>query len=334
MICILMVGMQDIAEHLNSQGVLSPLGHFIEIGVRKLTASMNKDTYMRWTGSKVHSILKNPIYTGDLVQGTTTSYSHKVKKRIPVPKENWIIAKNTHNPIITHSTFNLAQELLQKGTKPVSSPASPSLFSGILTCADCGSQMVRNISIKNGTSYSNYLCSNYKKNGRANCTSHFISEDVIKAVVLDAIRLQIKAYGDISALKQKVESIVVDKGNKENLENKIAALTGRLKSTDHLQIESENDFLSGVIDKQEFQYILKRLNEQKKSLDSQLKSIQREQTEQRHKLKNISDFISAFLQDGEVNQLTRSLIIHLIEEISIYQDKSIRIKFKFQNEFE
>ena len=46
-----------------------------------------------------------------------------------------------------------------------------------------------------------------------------------------------------------------------------------------------------------------------------------------------NSLIQEFLVLGEITQLSRSVIVHLIDGISIYRDKSIKIKFKFQDHF-
>ena len=51
-----------------------------------------------WTISSVKKILKNQMYVGDMVQNIQYKIGYKTKKKLAVPKENWIIVKNTHEP--------------------------------------------------------------------------------------------------------------------------------------------------------------------------------------------------------------------------------------------
>ena len=255
----------------------------------------------------------------------TTSYSHKVKKRLPVPKEQWVVIKNTHEAIISHSTYDLAQELLSKETNPVAKRAKLSMFAGLLKCADCGSSMVRNISTKNGIHYCNYVCSNYKKNGSSACSSHFVNEDVIKAVVLDATQGQIKAYQNMDYLKQKAASAADVESTGHLLKQELQNLQTKVDKTTFLLSEAEKDFSLGILDSQEYQYMQGYLNEQKEALSTKQLSLKNQLNKKKTERISSNEILAEFIEKGEIKKLTRSIVVHLVKEISVYQDKSIKL---------
>ena len=43
-----------------------------------------------WSGRMIHTILTNPMYTGDLVQGRFRVKSYKVHQIETVPEEEWV----------------------------------------------------------------------------------------------------------------------------------------------------------------------------------------------------------------------------------------------------
>ncbi len=55
----------------------------------------------------VMKILESEVYTGDLVQGKTKIVDHQ---QVKAGEDNLIIAKCTHEPIISHELFNAVQE--------------------------------------------------------------------------------------------------------------------------------------------------------------------------------------------------------------------------------
>lgn len=57
-------------------------------------------------------ILKNRLYTGDMVQGRQRVKSYKIHVQEQVPESEWFIVENTHAPIIDRETFAKVQELL------------------------------------------------------------------------------------------------------------------------------------------------------------------------------------------------------------------------------
>lgn len=43
--------------------------------------------------------------------------SYKVHKLVDVPKEDWIIVENSHEPIIDKETFNKVQDIINRDTR-------------------------------------------------------------------------------------------------------------------------------------------------------------------------------------------------------------------------
>ena len=67
-----------------------------------------------WQRNTINKILKNEMYTGAVVSGTTRKVSYKSKKCKRVPKEEWIIVPNMHEPIIQKEVFDEVQQLMKK----------------------------------------------------------------------------------------------------------------------------------------------------------------------------------------------------------------------------
>ncbi len=87
-----------IAEKLNKMGVLVPLDY------RK--RKENQEAYQRmWTASGVCKILRNQVYIGHTVQGKSVKPSVKSKRSLPRKRENYIVVKNTHIPIVSYELF-------------------------------------------------------------------------------------------------------------------------------------------------------------------------------------------------------------------------------------
>lgn len=52
------------------------------------------------------------MYLGHMVSHKTQTKSFKNKKPVAVPKEEWIIVRNTHEAIIDEETFELVQKFI------------------------------------------------------------------------------------------------------------------------------------------------------------------------------------------------------------------------------
>lgn len=64
-----------------------------------------------WSYQTVHSVLNNEIYIGSVVANVSQKVSFKSKKKRKNKKEDWIVVKNCHEPIIDSQTWKKAQEL-------------------------------------------------------------------------------------------------------------------------------------------------------------------------------------------------------------------------------
>ena len=59
-------------------------------------------------------ILKNQMYTGDMVQSVQTKVSYKSKKKKTLPRSNWDIVKNTHEALVDRITFERVQNNVKR----------------------------------------------------------------------------------------------------------------------------------------------------------------------------------------------------------------------------
>ena len=77
---------------------------------------------------------------GHTLLGKSKKVSVKSKKKLNVPKEQWAVTENTHEPIVMQEVFDLAQFNLGKGTFDFRQydHVRRSIFSGIAFCAQCG----------------------------------------------------------------------------------------------------------------------------------------------------------------------------------------------------
>lgn len=71
----------------------------------------------RWSTSTVKKILSNEVYIGKIVQGKSKRKSFKEKKNIPIPRNDWIICENMHEPIVDKELYRITQERRNKRRK-------------------------------------------------------------------------------------------------------------------------------------------------------------------------------------------------------------------------
>ena len=88
----------------------------------------------------VRRVLTNPTYAGHLTQNRARKVGYKVEKRVTLPREDWIVVPNTHQPLVSQQVFDRAQELLAVRSYAPQT-GSGHLLTGLAFCGGCGSPM-------------------------------------------------------------------------------------------------------------------------------------------------------------------------------------------------
>jgi site-specific DNA recombinase len=77
------------------------------------------------------------------------------------------------------------QDIRKHKKRPPKQMDTPNLFSGMVFYADCGGTLVLHRAHTMKETQNNFMCSTYKKRGKEECSSHYIRETQLKAIVLD-----------------------------------------------------------------------------------------------------------------------------------------------------
>ena len=173
-------GTEQIAAQLEKDEILTPRAYWLKKGIKR-PGKGKQQPATKWNSSTVTKILSLQEYCGDILNFKTYSKSYKNKKRLENDRENWVIFKDVHEPIIERSVFEQVQQKRGKIRKRRTNEGEHNMFSGLLVCADCGSNL--HFHFNQGNPEIKYFnCSNYKGN-RGSCTStHYVRVDFLEQV--------------------------------------------------------------------------------------------------------------------------------------------------------
>ncbi len=87
-----------IKKRLNDEEIPTPTAYRRKQGVLKADSKVSG----KWSSQFIKRILTNEVYIGNLVQGTRSKIGGK---DINLPREDWIIFENRHEPIIAKDIF-------------------------------------------------------------------------------------------------------------------------------------------------------------------------------------------------------------------------------------
>ncbi len=108
--------LSSIADTLTKQKIPIPSVHKAKAGDTRYAAYLEKsaEEQVKWKGITIDKILRNPVYLGHMVNHKCEVISYKTKEKKNVPRKDWIIVQNRHEPLIDLETFEKVQAILQK----------------------------------------------------------------------------------------------------------------------------------------------------------------------------------------------------------------------------
>lgn len=316
---------RGISFYLNEHGIPSPSVYKLEKG---MTVSNKPDGNTLWSGRMIHTILTNPMYTGDLVQGRFRVKSYKVHQIETVPEEEWVRVADTHEAIIDKATFEKVQELLLRDTRTSPQGRTVHLFSGFLKCADCGRAVTR-CSGKNNVYYA---CATYKSRSRNACTMHSISHARLEAAVLYAIRQQVHLAVSYSEVIAQINSAPIKKNQSFRLDDTIHAKERELAKVTRYKQSLYQDWKDGEITQQEYRDMKATYDRQINEVSDVLARLTAERAELANGVGKEHPALVAFKKYQNIDALSRELLIELVDHIKVYENGNISVKFKFADQ--
>ena len=133
-------GTEQIAAQLEKDGVLTPRAYWLTKGIKR-PGKGKQQPPTKWNSSTITKILSLQEYCGDILNFKTYSKSYKNKKRIDNDRENWVVFQDVHEAIIERAVYEQVQQKRGKIRKRRTNNGEHNMFSGLLVCADCGSNL-------------------------------------------------------------------------------------------------------------------------------------------------------------------------------------------------
>ena len=328
-------GKSVIAKELNDMGVLSPTGYKQTVLKNKYVNASNYTGQYIWSGSTISNILKNEMYLSHLIQGKKRMVSYKIHKQIDVPKEEWIVVKNTHEPIIDEETFNKAQDIMSRDTRIKNDGTGKvSKFAGYIKCADCKRAMQKKNTNNKYQTYYYYVCSTYRKISNAKCTKHTIRTDKLEKAVLKAIQIQI----DLVIEKEQILN-EINKTSHRNLINSGLEQRADVKKKEKekyiaLKKSLYEDWKMGYITQEEYLEYKSSYDNDILKCDENLMILEQERKKYSEQISGDNEWIQKFKAKQNITELTREVITEFIDCIYVHEGGNVTVKFKFQDEYE
>lgn len=326
-------GKAKIGSILSSEGVLIPTLYKREVLGENYHNSKALETTKHWSYQTIHTILNNETYIGNLIQNKVNTLSYKDKKKRRLPREDWIVVENTHEPIIEREVFEMVQKLQKARTRSVGSMEENGIFSGMIYCADCKYAMSRKYARHGNRGFIGYICKTYKTQGKEFCTSHSIDIEDLEEAVLVSVKSEARKIlreEDINELKR----IQIYNESQECYEMQLNSIQKRMDKIEKFKRKTYDNFMEDLISKEEYLAYISEYDDEIRELQKQREMIVDEVDLQQELNTQYDEWVEAFKNYISIRKLTRDIVLELIERIEVNGDGFITIYYKFQNPYD
>lgn len=309
------VRMPEIARKLTEENVETPQLYNIHRGrsIHKLSEYPEI-----WSVGTIKNMLDRVAYAGHTVNFQTAKKSYKNKKQVRLPKESWIIYRNTQEPIIDEKTFATAQQM-RNVKRAYTKFNEPNMFSGLLYCADCGNRLTIQRVAKH-RNMDNFSCATYRKKKKGLCSSHRILVSDLETIVKEDLQ-KVCEYVFLHEKEFTDEYLSGSKKETEKFQSKTKAelkrLSDRQEEIGRIIRKLYEDNVNGRITDERFDFLAKSYEDEGNDLKMQIQELQNILASSLQDEEKLSKFLKIVKSYTEIEELTPEILNSFIEKIYI-----------------
>ena len=328
-----------IGDQLNAENIPIPSDYRCQ----KKGIVNTKYTRHLWTQVQIRQILDNPIYLGKLAMMRVTSVSYKNHKKVRKDPSEWVVTEDTHEAIISQELWDKvreAEKAVSHGKRDGKGVTQP--LSGMLFCPDCGYKMKaagRKRTLKSGELIREcyYNCSSYVLHGKELCSTHYISQKQIEAVIIADIRSMAEL---VVKDEQTARAAFLSKKEQQTSRQSKADIK-KLNDSKHRLAELENlmqsvyeDKVMGKIPEYICVSFLEKYEAEQQELRAVIADLEERLSAEKQDREDVEEFIRRLKKYVDVQTLTRELGLELIEYVTVgaytpNEPREINIYYKF-----
>ena len=325
------VALNRIVRNLNEMGIAAP-SHY-----KKSTGEITSPGLIgsgKWQTRTVMKILESEVYTGDLVQGKTKTVDHQ---QVKAGDDNLIIARHTHEPIISHEIFTAVQEyrkqVCEESRAVPKRPYTPNIFKGKVFCADCGRSLHRQrAERKKGPDIYWFHCLTNSRVAKDTCKGVMMQETELIATVTAILEKELSVALGMSLPLFQLEAR--QKQKKDGLKSQMSVKRQEIEKQRRLIRGLYENFVQGILTSEEYFELKAGYEESITVLSCDIEALEKGMDaldDQLVRYRAMEKDAKSLAQD---HVLTAELIDRLIDRIEIDHERNIRVSFRFKSEFQ
>lgn len=305
----------EIGHKLTEEKIETPILYYMNRGIKTNARSEYPEI---WDLMSIKYILSQTAYAGHTVNFQTAVKSYKTKKQVNLPRNQWVIFRNTQEAIIDEKTFETVQQM-RKVKRARTKYNEPNMFSGLLYCADCGNHLTIQRVARN-RKMDNFSCATYRKKKKGLCSCHRILVSDLETIV----RGDLQKVCEYVFLHEKEFTDEYLSGSKKETEKFQAKTKAELKRLSERQEEIgriirklyEDNVCGRIIDER-FDFLAKSYDDEANDLKIKIQEHKNALASSVQNEEKLSKFLKVVKSYTEIEELTPEILNSFIEKIYI-----------------
>lgn len=325
-------GVGSIISWLYGAGIHRPSEHRRTKHVR----CEEGETVRQWSGQTIRAMLTNPVYIGVLAQIKAGEKAYRAGGLCSVEPDGVALAEHAHQPIVGEDVFYRVSCKIEAGKKKgVPGKGMPEdIFKGLLWCGECGCRLKR-VCTSNPRSYQvsvrtySYGCPHIQRIDGLKCSSHFISSNMVKKIVLEALQKAINLSGAPckawQGCRTQKERQAEDEWRKKQKE-----IQANIQRSEIELSSLYRQYRSGTVEEEAFLAAKEEKEAEKNNLAKELSEQETRLRRLKETLRERED-LARCLWDGEKSMNLDGLLVGaMVERITVYRDRRVEVLFRFR----
>lgn len=335
------ISYMGINSKLNNAGIPSPNQYKADHGIK--TNNNVKKRRILWNKHVITDILSNCVYIGHLAQkkGSQCLYAGLPYHRTDA--DEWIVVKNTHEPLISEEQFNKVQSINQKVSETSRAnngkydylPKAINIYGKKLICADCGAviKLYRSISTKKDRAYFTFKCPTYGEHGTIGCTDRKMRQSDLNETVLSVVKKQMDVFIDMENALDQLLAMKKARLRQSGSSQKIAAIEKKLSNKKSVFSGMYAELKEGLLTQEEYTQTRSIISADIATLEQELSELKGVKVETEEQLLGNRKWKSYVEYYYNAEEMTAEMVDAFISEIRLNSNNTLEITLNYMDEF-
>lgn len=283
--------------------------------------TVSTESNVCWNHTVIGRILKNRFYIGEWTYHKTEAAFVGSKKKKAVPKEEWIVQENHHEPLVTMEEFMAVN--MKKGNDNKRKHEKHPL-TGILYCGGCGYAMSYKREPKRRLR--TFKCKMHAQLQIEDCCTYF-NAGILEELILSMLNRELLRTADLNESREVMKNSM--QSRMSDLKRCIREAENQIDNLEDEKQAKYESYSEGAISAEEYGGSVQAAEDRISNVYFMIEKEKEKLSKlEEQYFKNVDD-MKQVVKYMNITELTQEIVDTFIRKIKVYRDKRIEIEWNF-----